>query len=241
MDEALLPFNRTKHACYTQTAKRVLLAHLAQRCEPEHEAAMWEKIQLQYTAYLEDMPPLGGEKNMRAAEGGIYDCIAIMAFYTALPEDKRPDAQELYEMNGEMFLPSFAKLAGFINVNGPLHLRLLDAAFQLSAKRTNRQHARCPADYVMICEPYNAQLGPRYRFEQCPIADFARAHGLLHLMPPLCNVDYVAMELLHGTLLRRYTCANGSLCDYRVVGSEHPDAKKYPRKTDAAGFWYNEV
>lgn len=93
----------------------------------------------------------------------------------------------------------------------------------------------------MICEPYSARLGPRYRFTQCPIANFARAHGLLHLMPPLCNMDYTAMELLHGALLRRSTCANGCMCDYRVVGDKHPDAKKYPRKTDAAGYWYNEV
>lgn len=85
MDEAVLPFDRAKHACYTQTAKRVLLAHLARRYAPEQAAAAWEKIQLQYAAYLNDMPSLGGESNMRAADGGTYDCIAIMAFYTALP------------------------------------------------------------------------------------------------------------------------------------------------------------
>lgn len=241
MDEGRLPIDLAKHACYTPSAKQVMQNHLARRCAAAEMDALWEKIQLQYAAYLQDLPALGGKENMRSGEGGTYDCIALMAFCTALPEEKRPDAQELYEMGCELFLPSFERLGKFVNVNRPWQLRLLNTAFAVAAKKTQKQRARWPADYIMLCEPYEPALGPRYRFEQCPLADFARTHGLLHLMPPLCNADYTAMELLHGTLLRRYTCANGALCDYRVVGDEHPDAKKYPRKTDAAGYWYNEV
>lgn len=160
MDEAQLPFDRKKHACYTPAAKRMMLAYIAGR---------------------------------------------------------------------------------FVDLNRPLFMRLLDVAFKIAARKTQSQHKKWPADYIMITEPFDARLGARYRFEQCPLADFARANGLLYLMPPLCNADYTAMELMHGALLRRHTCANGSLCDYRVVGDKHPDAKKYPRKTSAGGYWYNEV
>lgn len=216
-------------------------SHLALRYAPREADAAWEEVQRRYVQYLRELPELGGRRNMRGGTAGTYDYIALLAFCTALPADKQPSNDELYIMGCELFLPAFKKLSKLVNVNSPLGLRALNAAFASAARKTQRHEAEWPADYIMRMEPFDASLGARYRFEQCPLADFARAHGLLRLMPPLCNADYTAMQLVHGTLLRRHTCANGSVCDYRVVGDAHPDAQKYPRRTDEAGFWYNEV
>lgn len=241
MTESQLDFDRAKHVCYSRQAKRVMLAHLARRCRGHAALRAWCKIQRQYTLYLKDMPDLGGRRNMRSGTAGTYDFIALMAFCTALPTAKCPTSEELYEMGCELLLSPFEKLSRFVNANHPLWLRALNTAFACATKRTQRHEAEWRGDYIMRAEPYDAALGARYRFEQCPLADFARRNGLLHLMPPICNTDYTAMELLHAALLRRGTCANGCVCDYRVVGDRHPDAQKYPRKTDAEGFWYNEV
>lgn len=240
MDEAQLDIDRAKHVCYSKEAKRVMLNHLSLRYPAREAAAAWDKIQRQYVLYLSDLPYLGGKRNMRSGTGGTYDFIALMAFCAALPEDKRPSSDELFIMGCELALPPFKKLSRFINVNHPAGLRALNAAFYIAARKTQLHEAEWPDDYIMRMEPFEPAKGARYRFERCPLADFALAHGLLYLMPPMCNVDYTALELLHGTLLRSHTCANGSVCDYRVVGDEHPDARKYPRLTDEAGFWYNK-
>lgn len=241
MDEKDLPFDRIKHVCYTPQAKQVMLRHLSAHYPAAEVPAVWETIQRQYVLYLQDVPYLGGEKNGRNGAGGTYDCIALMAWYQAQAEHCRPPISELYEMECELAMPAFQKIGGLVNVNhGPL-MRLLNAVFAVVAKQTRRQLAQWPDDYDMTSEPFDPALGARYRFDRCPVADFARSHGLEHLLAPLCNTDYAAMEAMHGTLLRRHTCGNDCLCDYRIVGDQHPDAKKYPRKTDEKGFWYNDV
>ena len=74
----------------------------------------------------------------------------------------------------------------------------------------------------MQTEPFDPKTGIHYRFEQCPIAEFAKAHDLLEIMPAICNGDYPAMELLHAGLIRTTTCANGNVCDYWIVGDKSP-------------------
>ena len=51
---------------------------------------------------------------------------------------------------------------------------------------------------------------------------------------------YPAMEMIHGHLIRRYTCANADLCDYWIVGDESEAAKEHPKKMDDKGYWYND-
>ena len=58
---------------------------------------MVTKVQLQYAAFLKDLPYLGGKKNTHNGTGGKYDCIMILAYYEA--PDHTPDINELYEMN----------------------------------------------------------------------------------------------------------------------------------------------
>lgn len=92
----------------------------------------------------------------------------------------------------------------------------------------------------MQVEPFDKEIGIRYSFTKCPIADFAREHGYVHLMPALCNPDYPMMEPAHGGLIRENTCARGGICDYWIVGDQSPYLKEHPRKTDEEGYWYNE-
>ena len=44
---------------------------------------------------------------------------------------------------------------------------------------------------------------------------------------------------MHEEHLRRYTCANADICDYRIVGDESEEVKSHPRKTNEKGYWYN--
>ena len=46
--------------------------------------------------------------------------------------------------------------------------------------------------------------------------------------PPMCNVDFAAMELLHARLVRTTTCVDGCRCDYTICGDQDPYAKEHP-------------
>lgn len=211
----------------------VIRKHLSVKFSETEAEGYLKKILSQYEEFVKDLPDLGGKRSRHNGPGGTYDCICIFAYYEAL--DHRPDMEELYEMNCEVFLPEFKKMAGIVNANKPLFQRILHLAFVMTAKTDEGREG----GYIMKVEPYKKD-GVRYRFDRCPIAEFAKSHGYLDIMPAFCNSDYPAMEYINAALIRKHTCANSDLCDYRIVGDESEAAKKHPKKTDDKGFWYND-
>lgn len=239
MEEKELKFDRKKHVCYSSLAKQIILEHILRHYSENKINDIWENIQRQYVEFLKDLPFLGGSKSNHNATGGTYDCIALFAYYEVL--ENRPSLDEIYEMNLELISPSFEGIGKIINVNKPLLLRLMNIAFAATAKKDKKHENENQYNYIMRTEPYNKNAGVRYRFERCPIAEFAKKYGYLHLMPAICNADYPIFEAMNGGLIRRHTCANSDVCDYWIVGSESEYLKKYPRKTDENGYWYNEI
>lgn len=239
MKEKELPFDRKKHVCYSGKVKKVIQEHLRMHYPPREAAALWEKIQLQYVDFLRDLPYLGGKSCAHNRTGGTYDCIALFAYYEV--QEEKPSLDELYEMNNETFLPAFETLGKwkFVNANHPLLLRLLHRSFVSAARKDNKLAPKMPTGYIMEVEPYDKQLGIRYQFRRCPIAEFAKAHDYLDIMPAFCNGDYPAMALMQAGLIRKQTCANSDHCDFWIVGSQSPYLEQYQRKIDEKGYWYN--
>jgi len=52
MREKNLPFDRTKHVCYTKNAKKCVQKLLRRYYDEQTAVELWEKIQLQYCEYL---------------------------------------------------------------------------------------------------------------------------------------------------------------------------------------------
>lgn len=233
-----LNIDLNKHVLYSPEMENVIREKLSERYDSDGANEMWEKVQLQYADFLKNLPYLGGKKNTHNGAGGTYDCIMLFAYYEAL--DPKPSINELYEMNVAVFLPSFQKLAGVVNANKPLLRRLLHLGFVMTAKSKDNKSPEQPTGYIMDVEPYSKTEGVRYCFHRCPIAEFAKEHGYLDIMPAFCNGDYPAMDIIHGALIRRHTCANSNICDYWIVGDQSDIAKEHPRKTDEKGYWYND-
>ena len=103
---------------------------------------------------------------------------------------------------------------------------------------TAKADERIKDGYIMKVEPYSKDV-VRYHFDRCPVAEFAKAHGYLNIMPAFCNCDYPAMEYINAALIRKHTCANSDVCDYLIVGDESKTAKEHPKETDEQGYWYN--
>ncbi len=76
----------------------------------------------------------------------------------------------------------------------------------------------------------------RYDFTQCPHAEFAKRHDLLHILPAMCNCDFLGIEQIHGTLIRQGTCGDCERCDYCIVGSRNPLAQEYETVRDDRGL-----
>ena len=227
-----------KHVMYSASMEKIVKEHLRKRYPESKIRPLWEKVQKQYADFLKDLPYLGGRKNTHNGTGGTYDCIMVFAYYEAL--DHAPDMEELYAMNCEALLPGFRSIGKIANANNAVVRRIIHMAFQATERSEYNNDPDQPTGYIMKVEPYDKAVGSRYTFKQCPIAEFAKEHGYLDIMPAFCNSDYPAMEMIHAHLIRRHTCANADICDYWIVGDRSEAAMKHPKKTDAKGFWYNE-
>ena len=68
-------------------------------------------------------------------------------------------------------------------------------------------------------EPYKGAC--YYRITRCPICIYTKKLGVPELMPLLCDLDNVMINLQHGILHRKKTLAEGmECCDYYITGDK---------------------
>ena len=223
------------HLRYSKSAKKVILTYL--RDHDSHASAddLLQKVNLQYDRFLTDLPELGGKKNPQAQS--VYDCIALFSLYEILPEKPTPALFE--DLVNMIFVSSYERVC-FVNMNRKLVQKTAAKIFSHLAKKGKAHETEWPGNYHMEAEPYDPVKGVHFQFTSCPIADFAKKHGYLHLMPAMCNPDYPAMASIHAGLIRTKTCALDDCCDYWIVGNQSQDLKDHPVYRDSHGFLRNK-
>ena len=226
-------FEATVKGLYHDTYNEKTRSWLKARYGEQEAEAIWAATGENYLRYLDDMPELGGKKNGHAS--AIYGGLLIFALYPALPD--QPPLAEMEGFVQNLFMEPFTKLGKFFDLNRSLDMWLIDKVFRAVGNRDRKDAATYPDGFITVSEPYDkAHHAARYHFTQCPNAEFAKKHGLLHVLPLLCNCDFFGIREIHGQLIRCGTCGNSARCDYLVVGSENPLAKEYETVTDEAGF-----
>lgn len=219
---------------YSKACKKQIRAKIALHYPEEKREAVWGRVQRQYVDFLADWrTDLGGKRNFHNGAGGTYDCIALMAYYTVCKAVT--SISEIEKMESALFLPAFRILSMFVDCNKPIFKRLMYKSFLNAQKQCDKWR-----DYDMHVAPFDKNKPIYYEFTACPVAEFARRHDLLEVMPALCNPDYTAMELIHARLIRKTTCANGSRCDYTICGDKDTYLNEHPEYQDEAGYRRNK-
>lgn len=194
---------------------------------------IWGEVCAQYNEYMKDLPDYGGKKNVHSL--AIYGAVLIFSLYPKLPD--HPPVEELQGFVQSMFMAPFEKLGKVINLNRSADMRLINYVFRKTGDKDRKQIKQYPNTFCNVAAPYDKENhAARYSFTQCPNAEFAKKHGLMNVLPLLCNSDYWGIGCIHGTLIRKGTCGTADKCDYCVVGSENPLAQKYEIVKDEGGF-----
>ena len=232
MKDSELQFDRSCHALYTRACRQQIVSRIALHYPAAQREEIWTRVQRQFVDFLADWrTDLGGKKNFHNGRGGTYDCIALMAYYVVCKSVA--SLAEIEEMEGNLFLPAFRKMK-FVNCNRPFWKKLMYRAFQNAKKQCDKW-----GDFQMNLAPYDKNAPIYYEFTACPTAEFAKKHGLLEVMPALCNPDFQGMELIHARLVRKFTCANGCKCDYTICGDRDDYLQAHPEYRDEAGYRRN--
>lgn len=84
---------------------------------------------------------------------------------------------------------------------------------------TPEKEAKYPTSFKvdLVGQPYEGAC--YYRITRCPICAYCKKLGVEELMPLLCDLDHVMIQLQHGVLHRQQTIASGGdFCDYFITG-----------------------
>lgn len=232
MKEDKLQFDRTKHAIYTPKAKEQIQKLLARDYDSAEAETLWEKIQIQYVEYLKEEPALGGLK----LSAGVYDSILVFAYYVTIP--KKPALADIQEGVYEIFMGGFNSLGRIFDLNRGFDMKLAGIIFKSALKKKEKESVKFPASFHVDQFSFDKKEGIiRYGFTQCPSAEFAKRHGLEHVLSLMCNCDHLAMSKLHAGLIRCSTCVTGNVCEYCIVGDRNPLMQEYEQITDENGLW----
>ena len=233
MKDSDLQFDRSCHVLYTQPCKAQIQAKITLHYPAPQREAVWEKVQRQFVDFLSTWrTDLGGRANFHNGAGGTYDCIALMSYYVVCKEVTT--LAEIEEMEGNLFLGAFRKMK-FVDCNRPFWKKLMYKAFLRAKKQCDKW-----GDFKMNLAPFDPDKPIYYEFTECPTAEFAKKHGLLEVMPALCNPDFEGMECIHARLVRTTTCSNGCKCDYTICGDKDKYLEKHPEYRDEAGYRWNK-
>ncbi len=232
MKEKDLPIDLTKHKVYTKNARKCVQKLLSRDYGGQEAAALWEKVQLQYCEYLKDEPALAGSK----ITVSIYDPILIFAWYAVIPD--KPALEEVQQDVYDCFMGSFDLLGRIFDLNRKADNRLAGRIFRRTSDIRKEEIRKFPASFRMGGFDYDEENGiVRYSFTQCPNAEFAKRHHMEDVLPVMCNCDHMAMQKLHGALIREGTCCTAACCDYCIVGDRNPIAAEYELKRADNGLW----
>ena len=231
MREEDLPFDRTKHKCYTGNAKKCVRKLLDRYYDERTAADLWEKIQLQYCEFLKAEPALGGLK----VTTSIYDPILIFAWYKVIPD--KPDLEEVQQDIFECFFGKISTFGKVFDLNRNIDNYLASRIFKKANDIRVEEIKKFPESFRMGSFSYDKAGGiVRYSFTQCPNAEFAKRHHMENVLPVMCNCDHLAMQKIHACLIREGTCVTSNVCDYCIVGDRQPLAKEYELVKAANGL-----
>lgn len=226
-----LNFDRKKHSMYPKAMGKRIREKLIADFGEAVGNQLWEKTRLKYAELLSDAPSMKGTPH----SAGAYTAILFFAYYSVLQE--KPSIEALEPFTNELFMGSFKTMGKLFNMNRKTNLCLLAGIMKSVGKKDAAYIRKNPDGFVNVQTPFDKEKGIiRYKFTQCPNAEFAKKHGFADIMPLLCNTDYYGMDQLHACLIRTSNCVRGSFCDFCIVANQNPLGDKYERIRDEYGF-----
>lgn len=209
---------------YLKSFKKPIITLLTDKYGKARANEVLEKTSLIYDKFIEETPSIGGRNNIMSHN--LYQALVLFAVYEASDHDiTENDIQNCIEI---MFTNKYKRLGRIININYLTGKRIKKVIYSFCRsykKKVDRYRGNeWNNTWGIEINPENHKNGLAITLVGCPIADFARKHGYLHLMPYLCNSDYMVAKAIHAQLIRHHTVAEGyETCDYWYLGDKERD------------------
>ena len=174
-----------------------------------------------YDRFLAETPSIGGKKNPMSVNTDM--ALPFFALYEA--SGRSISAEVINEMLDVVMVSQYRKMGRFINVNRldkPWIIKRLHRLMERMARKINAHKGKdWNNTWGIQVNPEGHDHGFAMTLAGCPIADFAKSHGYMDIMPLLCAGDIKTAEAIHAKLIRHHTVAQGAdTCDYWYIGDQ---------------------
>ena len=184
---------------------------------PGEEDEIVKKACLQYRAFRQTTPDIGGKANMMFKN--LDFLIAFFSFYEAC--DRRIGIPELDEFACEAVIRSSEKAGRLISWNSPLMKKIALKMYGDYKEKVDAHVSKGEWGNTWRIEinPEGHTEGFAIHTRMCPNVDFCRTHGYEVFMSAVCAQDYRIARAMHGILIRTHTVASGDdYCDWWYFG-----------------------
>lgn len=195
---------------------------MIQRCGAAFAETVAARAKPIYREMLREVDDVGADNPMAK---NIYECFVFLAVWKAAEGRITPD--DLRGITADvMAFPALRVMGLLMNANTPGGLRRFADKKRAACKwlEAHPQYKAVSWDFHFDNTLHSDGL--YYHFTRCPLNAYARAHGMLEILPVMCDIDYMTAGLIHARLKRDYTLATGgALCDYWFCGDRLTEAK----------------
>lgn len=179
-----------------------------------------------YQRFLAETPFIGGKENMLA-----HNLDMAIPFFALYEASGRALSKELITgMLEAAHIQKYRKIGRWLDMNKldrPWICALAHSALKRAARKiNNRKGGDWNNTWGIQVNPERHDHGIAMTLVGCPLADFAKKHGYMDILPILCDADRQVTEAVHGRLIRHNTVAKGAdRCDYWIVGDKDVTSK----------------
>ncbi|MDE6592438.1 MAG: L-2-amino-thiazoline-4-carboxylic acid hydrolase [Oscillospiraceae bacterium] len=172
-----------------------------------------------YGRFAEEAPDIGGKENKLS--NNLYMALAVFAFYETA--EKKITPEDMKKMMTEYMPKSLPVVSSIIDFNKPKNQEKIRLRFEKYKALSDEKFGsgQWGNSWRVEINPHGREKGVAFDFIGCPLADFAKSHSYMEIMPVLCEFDYITAALMHARLVREHTVADGSeYCDYWYLGDK---------------------
>ena len=178
-----------------------------------------------YDRFLAETPSIGGRKNTTSKNMDM--ALPFFALYEA--SGRTLSGKIIEEMIDQIMVAKYRKIGRWIDMNKLDRPWFRSLVYSMARKVADKNNAHKGKDWNNIwgiqINPEGYDHGLAMTLVGCPLADFAKSHGYLEIIPCLCRSDIQSAAALHARLIRHHTVAQGyETCDYWYVGDRDPAA-----------------
>lgn len=205
--------------------------------EPEVEL-IYKKVEKFDLKYRLEEPYIGGRDNVMS--DNLYQAYCMFALYDAM--DRKMSGSDIQELIDIYFTQMMAHMPKDFDLSFIVHSKLVTGAIykymeHYASKANSKKGNTWNNTWGMKVNPDQRDTGIAWNLVGCPLADFARKHDMMEVLPYMCNIDHRTAETFGFKLFRNQTVSNGDDdCAYWFVDKKSKEADSFVNERNAEGL-----